>query len=142
MKRFISYFAFAIVILTIGSSCSSSKTSTETSPKSVAGEHRYLELLPEQFIGDFVGEYVWFEGKRSLMIEQHMMKSGIDGTPPHIYIDYHNGQQIVAYYNDTIKKFEENNRLYKFYGRVGSISGAGKGGGTHTEYYLDLIRIE
>ena len=69
-----------------------------------------------------------------------MMKGSFAGEEQHIYIDYNDGKQLVGYY--TTLKIPNDSNEHIFSGRVSKISGAGKGGGTHTEYYLDLEKID
>ena len=57
----------------------------------------------------------------------------------HVYVDYNNSQ-VVAYYRDF--KLPKDKKKLKFYGTVSQMSGAGKGGGTHTETYIDLDKVE
>lgn len=144
MKRFIALLSIALPLTTYTACISSKETTTspQTTTKSVTDEDSYTELLPNQSVRDLVGKKVWFEGKLSSMVQQHMMKSGMDGTPPHIYIDFHNGRQIVGYLTNSLAAPEKVDQNYRFYGRIGSMSGAGKGGGVHMEYYIDLTRIE
>ncbi len=77
-------------------------------------------------------------GKVSQFPLQHMMKFSMT-EEQHVYIDMPDGRQIVGYYDAAKIKIDlKDTKKYLFIGKLNKMSGAGKGGGTHTEYYLDL----
>lgn len=139
MKRFIQWML--LVGLWTSTSCSIPQNTAAVTPATVQPSH-YIALRPNQSIQDFVGQRIWIEGELSNIIHQHMMKGGLNGTPPYVYVDYHNDRQLVAYFEKGLEPPTKMGKSYRFYGVVNSISGAGKGGGTYTEYYLDVLRVE
>ena len=62
------------------------------------------------------------------------------GPEKHQTIDFNDGEQTVVYYSGIDVPEDEQEHLY--YGTVDKISGAGKGGGTHTEYFLILDHVD
>lgn len=137
---------FASLIILGFFACSSTTTATNTDTSTSSSTEEYIELPTGKSVVDFVGKKVWLMGKESKMVYQHMMKGSFspDGEKDpekHIYIDYNeNGGQIVGYYKGfDIPKDEA---MHKFYGKILSMSGAGKGGGMHTEYYIMLDKVE
>lgn len=125
--------------------CNSTATTTSTDASTNTDE-TYIELPVGKSIVNFENKKVWFVGKESEMVHQHMMKGsyspdGDKDPEKHIYIDYNeNGGQIVGYYRGF--DIPKDKKTHKFYGKVLSMSGAGKGGGTHTEYYIMLDKVE
>lgn len=119
---------------------SACKTATTTTTTSTTSSASYPLLSPNQSIADFVGQSIRIKGKISSSIYQHMMKGSFAGEEQHIYIDYNNGKQLVGYYTTLNVPNDTNEHIFS--GRVSKISGAGKGGGTHTEYYIDLEKID
>lgn len=104
----------------------------------------YYTMTQGENIVDFAGKKVRFQASLSEIPMAHMMRPSLNPSgEEHIYLDplpkYGFGQ-IVAYFN--VDAFQRNmiraNRTYWVSGIVGSVSGAGKGGGTHTEHYLEL----
>jgi hypothetical protein len=77
-----------------------------------------------------------------------MMKMSLnDGEEEkHEYLDpdrKYKGNQIVGYFYPSKVKFPENKKAaIKVYGSLKVMKGQGKGGGTHSEYYLDLDKVE
>lgn len=109
----------------------------------------YYTMTDAENIADFVGKKVRFQASLAEIPMAHMMRPSLNlsGQEEHVYLDplpkYGFGQ-IVAYFK--VASFQRNmiraNRTYWISGSVGSVSGAGKGGGTHTEYYLELEGAE
>lgn len=109
----------------------------------------YYTMTEGENIADFVGKKVRFQTSLAEIPMAHMMRPSLShsGKEEHIYLDplpkYVFGQ-IVAYF--TVDSFQRNmmrdNRTYWVSGTVGSVSGAGKGGGAHTEHYLELEGVE
>lgn len=130
-----------LLIVTFLLALAACSTPEPTTTRSKSANNTYTALTPDQSIQDFVGQRIWLEGQLATMVYQHMMKSDLDGIADHIYVDYHDGKQLVAYLQGLTLPDKKSNS-YRFYGTVNKISGAGKGGGTHTEYYLDLERVE
>lgn len=144
MKRFMQWML--LVGFWTGTSCTTPQKTLVTTKgpatTAVFQPSNYTALGPHQSIQDFGGQQIWIEGQMTNMIDQHMMKTTIDGTPPHVYVNYHKGKQVVAYFENRLEPPTQMGKIYRFYGVVNSISGAGKGGETHTEYYLDVIQVE
>lgn len=107
-------------------------------------DKNYQYLSEDKLIKNYVGQKIWLEGKESTVIHQHMMKPSFslseEDKEKHLYVDYNNGQQIVVYYTNI--NIPKDQKKHQFYGTVQKMSGAGKGGGTYTEYYLDLDKVE
>lgn len=120
--------------------CISSNNTTNNNTSTTS----YQQLSKDKSIKNHVNQQVWLEGTESIDIHQHMMKSSFslegEAEEKHLYVDYNNGQQIVVYYKNI--KIPQDQKKHKFFGTIQKISGAGKGGGTHTEYYLDLDKVE
>lgn len=135
------HLSFSILLYSFIFSITACHPSSNTT---TSNNQTYQQLALDQSIKKYVGQQVWLEGKQSRVISQHMMKGTLalegESKEEHIYIDYHVGQQIVAYYKDI--NVPNDNKKHKFYGTIQSITGAGKGGGTHTEYYMDLDKVE
>lgn len=135
--------------------CSTSKSNT---PQEVdkntekKGEYIAWEKLTKR--EDWIGQKVVFEGKVAKIPHQHMMKGNFDGTEKNVYIDpleKYNYAQIVGYYKELSLDMDNaaknaldkgNETVFRFYGTIGKLSGAGKGGGTHAEYYIDLDKMQ
>ncbi|BDS09896.1 hypothetical protein [Aureispira anguillae] len=128
-----------IAVLLIASICCCSFGACQTIEKNTTYITQYPPLPLNESIQDYHGKKICLQGKKATVIHQHMMKGSISNEQ-HIYIDYNKGQQLVAYYNNL--KIPNDKKVHKFYGTVHKISGAGKGGGPHTEYYLDLDKVE
>jgi hypothetical protein len=119
--------------------CISSKNTTNDNTST----SNYQHLSKDKSIKGFVEQQIWLEGTESTEVRQHMMKSSFSlegAAEQHLYVDYNDGQQMVAYYKSI--KIPKDQKVHKFFGTVQKMSGAGKGGGTHTEYYLDLDKVE
>lgn len=147
IKNLLSLFIM-LITMSFFACNSTQKTSSDTdnaNSKPTPGQD-YIEFLTDASITEYEGKKIWFVGKEAEMVYQHMMKSspmveGDEDPEKHIYIDYNNkGGQIVGYYRNF--KIPKGQTSIKFYGTVYSMSGAGKGGGTHTEYYLILDKVE
>lgn len=136
--------SFTIILYLFLLSTIACHSSNNTTSNTTIDQQAYQELSKDQPIKVYVGQKVWLIGKQSKAIYQHMMKGSIalegESKEEHIYIDYHVGQQIVAYYKDI--NVPKGQKKYKFYGTIQSMTGAGKGGGTHTEYYINLDKVE
>lgn len=122
--------------------CRSRKASTTTEMTTTEMQETYTELKPGMSITAHVGQNIWVMGKESNIIMQHMMKGSLGGIEQHFYLDYHNGAQIVAYHKGL--SIPDDGKEHKFYGTVGSMKGPGKNSkaGDHTEYYLDVHKVE
>ena len=120
--------------------CISSNSTTNSNISTTS----YQQISKNKSIANHVNQQVWLEGTESIGINQHMMKSSFslegEAEEKHLYVDYNNGQQIVVYYKNI--NIPQDQKKHKFFGTIQKISGAGKGGGTHTEYYLDLDKVE
>jgi ABC-type Fe3+/spermidine/putrescine transport system ATPase subunit len=109
----------------------------------------YYELKSGESILSFIGKKIVFEGKISEIPMQHMMRMSptFQGqeSEENEYIepaDKFKGGQIVAYYLPSKVKWPGKKDGLRFYGTMQKMSGAGKGGGEHTEYYLMLDKVE
>lgn len=117
----------------------SPKTTVQQNATTV-NKNNYEELSDDAKLSSYVDKKVTFLASRCKMEYQHMLKLSIDGTPSYICLDAEVGQ-LLAYYQIE-PNMENREKEFRVYGTVGTISGAGKGGGTHTEYYLDLDAVE
>jgi len=131
----ISFFSLLLLII---SACGTTSTTSNTT--NVSENNSYTKLPANKSVISFVGKKISLVGKKSEMVHQHMMKGSLDGKEKHIYIDYNDGNQIVGYYSGFT--IPDDKKTHTFYGTVDKMSGAGKGGGTHTEYYIDLDKVE
>lgn len=109
----------------------------------------YYTLTDGENIADFEGKKVRFPASPAEIPMAHMMRPSLKppGEERHIYLDplpIYGFGQIVAYFNDSsIEVYElQPDQVYMFSGTVGSVSGPGMGGGTHTEYFLELEAVE
>lgn len=116
------------------------------SPKTVEKMGDYNELPKNATLENWVGQKVTFVATPCSMEYQHLLKSSLDGTPSYICIESESSGQILAYYEKGKEKNVQienaQNLRFRVFGTINKISGAGKGGGTHTEYYLDLDNVE
>lgn len=113
----------------------------------------YPIFKPSQNFEDFVKQhyankeephYITIRGKVATGIHQHMMKSSLNDKEEHVYIDIvdSGGGQLVGYYTPNAIKIPKDNQPHLFLGILHSMTGAGKGGGMHTEWYVDLDAVE
>jgi hypothetical protein len=108
----------------------------------------YQMLKAGENLSDFVDKKICFDAKISEIPAQHMMKMSLnDGEEEkHEYLDpdsKYNCSQFVGYYYLSKVKFPENKKTtLKVFGSLRMMQGKGKGGGIHTEYYLDLDKVE
>lgn len=148
--RYLSVFIFIVLV-----ACSAPKNSTSPEvSENTKKEGEYIawnKLLKGQ---EWVNQKVVLEGKIAKIPHQHMMKGSLDGKEQNVYIDpleKYNYSQIVGYYRElsldmdntaknALNKGSES--VFRFYGTINKMTGAGKGGGTHTEYYIDLDKME
>jgi hypothetical protein len=114
----------------------------------ISSEGEYYYVKNGESIFSRMDEKVCFEATFSKEIYQHMMRM----SPPfqkekeeHHYIDpasKYKGGQIVAYYFPSKVKWPANKSAkFLVYGTMSSMTGPGKGGGEHTEYYLILDKV-
>lgn len=122
----------------------SSDALTTSSAESIAAfdKDAYLELDQDMYMEEYQGQKVWLKGKITQQPMQHMMKNSPPFGEPEKYqtIDFNGGEQTVVYYTNI--EFPMDDQEHKYFGSIDKISGAGKGGGTHTEYFLNLDRVE
>lgn len=111
------------------------------SPKTAIQMGDYEDLPSKAKLENYVGKKVTFVAARCKMEYQHMLKLSIDGTPAYICLDAEIGQ-LLAYYKTKEAIKNSDNIRFRVFGTIGKITGAGKGGGIHTEYYLDLDYVE
>ena len=113
------------------------------SPKTTAVKMGdYEQLTAKSKLDNYLDKKVTFVASRCKMEYQHMLKSSPDGTQPYICLDSEAAGQVLAYYGIDADIKNADNIRFRVFGTIGKISGAGKGGGTHTEYYLDLDYVE
>lgn len=96
---------------------------------------------------ELVGKKVTFDGSESPNIMQHMMSGPLSQQKDHFYIDPDPstgmGQMVVYYSPEMIPGGQSLvGKKMRVYGVLGEVSGAGKGGGTHSELKLDLEKME
>jgi hypothetical protein len=129
-------------------SCSLLKNSLKSTSANANMNKDYYQLKAGEKIFDFVDKPIVFEAKIAQIPAQHMMKASLnDGEKEkHEYLDpdtKYNGGQIVGYYLPSKVVWpKEKKATIKVYGSLRVMSGKGKGGGTHTEYYLDIDKVE
>lgn len=117
---------------------------TDCSPKVVQrtdifGE--YVQLKKKNDPEELVGKKVTFVATRCSFEYQHMLKMTTE-VEKYFCIEADEVGQILAYYTPDIPVKSAENLRFRVFGTVGKVSGAGKGGGTHTEYFLDLDNVE
>lgn len=102
----------------------------------------YMELDQDMYMEEYQGQKVWIRGKMTKQPMQHMMKDAPPFGEPedNITIDFNDGEQTVVYFTGIEVPEDENEHIY--YGSIDKISGAGKDGQTHTEYFLMLDHVE
>lgn len=110
----------------------------------VKAEVQY-ELLPaDAALKQYNGKRVYFEVRFCEMEMQHMLRPSLQGNNDYFCVDRIDETerigQLLAYTSEDIvaiyKKYDD--QPFIIFGTIGMISGAGKGGGTHTEYYLEM----
>ena len=115
-----------------------------TPKNSILTTYNELPVKPE--LEGLVGQKVVFEAKLAEHENQHMIKSSFDGRAPYICIEplskYETIDQLLAYSSDLTLNKRLKGKTFKVFGVIGKLTGAGKGGGFHTEYYLDLDKVE
>lgn len=104
----------------------------------------YTELESDMLLEEYVGQKIWVTGTltKPENMNQHMIKD----TPPfgdeekNICIDFNDGEQTICYY--TTLTVPNDDQAHKFYGSVDKMTGTGKEGDIHTEYYITLEKVE
>lgn len=141
--------AFLFLLLTfVFCACKSTNVNISESNIKSSMNMNYYILKAGENLSDFVDKKICFEAKISEIPAQHMMKMSLnDGEEErHEYLDLdskYKGNQIVGYFYPSKVKFPENKKAtIKVYGSLKVMKGQGKGGGTHSEYYLDLDKVE
>ena len=128
--------------------CKSTKVNISESNNKSSMYTDYQMLKAGENLSDFVDKKICFDAKISEIPAQHMMKMSLnDGEEEkHEYLDpdsKYNCSQVVGYYYLSKVKFPENKKTtLKVFGSLRMLKGKGKGGGIHTEYYLDLDKVE
>lgn len=109
--------------------------------------NNHQKLMDKENLSEHVGEKVQLDVKICEMEMQHLLVPSLDGKRTYICLDRWSkaGErfgQLLAYTSDEniLKKDFGDDKLTAF-GTVQVMSGAGKGGGTHDEYYLELYII-
>lgn len=137
-------------------SCTPSKIieqeSTKIDEKIAPIKKSYTSITLEDDLASFVDKNIQFRARVCNFEMQHMLVSSMgDSRSTYICIDRVNDQgkminQLLAYtkerqtYLSKVSKFE--NKYFYAFGELKVASGAGKGEGTHKEYYLELDKIE
>jgi hypothetical protein len=145
--RYIKLLVLGFLILF---SCKSPEkiTSNNSAKENVnMSSSEYYKVSSTDKTASLLDKKVVFKGKISKMPAQHMMRSTPPGQEPeeHKYIDAAEDLmlgQMVAYYLPSKVKWPVQAENLLIYGTIQSMSGAGKGGGTHTEYYLLVDKVE
>ncbi|NPV03084.1 MAG: hypothetical protein HPY53_17050 [Brevinematales bacterium] len=107
------------------------------SQKNVEKEEASVTLTKYSELSANLNKKITITAKKSEIIMQHMM--AYDPNKPAVsYIDLDGGAQIAVY---SLKPLPCKGNL-KITGTVGEVSGAGKGGGTHSELYLSADEWE
>jgi hypothetical protein len=143
------------IFIALFTSCGSTKNTKITENKNDKTDNinstsmdNYYTIKEGESIFSRMDEKVCFEATISKEIYQHMIKM----SPPfqeekeeQQYIDpasKYKGGQIVAYYFPSKVKWPANKSAkFLVYGTMSSMTGPGKGGGEHTEYYLILDKV-
>ena len=116
--------------------CNTVKPSVET-------KGNYSTLKAKDDWMDYKGKKIVFSGQESKRILQHMMANFFNEERHSYFIDpseeYKRGQLVVYSKEELDLKA---GKEYLFYGEIQTVSGAGKGGGTHTELYIVLDKVE
>ncbi len=144
-------FSFLLIGLFI--SCNAQKNTggtNEDKNEENAKPNDYRLLGEKESIAKFVGEKIIIDGELGKMPYQHMMKMspppGMGEPEEHDYFDplekYGIGQLVVYYHPQKVKWPRNSKKIIRVHGTVRSMSGAGKGGGEHTEYYIDADKVE
>ncbi len=107
----------------------------------------YYKVNSKDKITSLENKKVVFKAKVSNMPTLHMMRFSPPGQEreEHKYIDTSDDLllgQFVAYYLPSKVKWPISEGSILIYGTIQSMSGAGKGGGTHTEYYIIVDKVE
>jgi hypothetical protein len=137
-----------VLLLFAFCACKSTKVNISESNNKSSMHTDYQMLKAGENLFDFVDKKICFDAKISEIPAQHMMKMSLnDGEEEkHEYLDpdrKYKGNQIVGYFYPSKVKFPENKKAaIKVYGSLKVMKGQGKGGGTHSEYYLDLDKVE
>lgn len=103
----------------------------------------YVELTVDSEYKNYEGKKVYFKAKICKMEMQHMLRRSFNGNDNYVCIDMVDSKgeavsQMLAYTDMKV----DNEETFTVFGTLGSVSGAGKGGGMHTEYYLELEKVE
>ena len=104
------------------------------------------ELLPKNTnLNRYIGKKIYFKAQFCEFEMQHMLRFTLNEANQHFCIDQINDDfQMLAYTDQSkiekIKKYD--GKVFTIYGTLNSIAGAGKGGGEHTEYYLEFDKLE
>lgn len=108
----------------------------------------YKKLMDKESLSEYVGKKVQLEVKICKMEMQHMLIISLEGKQTYICLDRLSNKgeefgQLLAYTSDEniLKKDFETDKFIAL-GTVQMISGAGKGGGIHKEYYLELDAVK
>lgn len=114
-------------------------------------EKIYTPITIEADFVDFVDKNVQFQARVCNFEMQHMLVSSMgDSRSTYICMDRVDEKgkminQLLAYtkeraaYLSQVSTFK--NKRFSVFGKLKVASGAGKGGGTHKEYYLELDKI-
>jgi hypothetical protein len=131
-------------------SCKSSDTVTSnqsTKENIKMNNSDYYKVSSTDKVTSLVDKKVVFRGKISNVPAQHMMRFSPPGQEQeeHKYIDAADDLmlgQMVAYYLPSLVKWPVKAENLLIFGTIQSMSGAGKGGGTHTEHFILVDKVE
>ena len=142
-------FTIAFLFLWVFLSCNGPKNTVKTSDiQSNSMKKDFHPIKAGENLFDFVDKSIVFDAKIAQFPAQHMMKSSLtEGEQEkHEYLDpdtkYKGGQILGYYFPSKVVWPKEQKATIKVYGSLRVMSAKGKGGGTHTEYYLDIDKVE
>ncbi|OHD56733.1 MAG: hypothetical protein A2Y33_06480 [Spirochaetes bacterium GWF1_51_8] len=133
MLRLFSIAAVAVMLLSCGN----------TKPEGCGAKDAECSEKNESCITNFndlkanEGKKIVLIGKKAGFEMEHMLAFFMEPMK-YIAVDLPDGSQILAYSKDKI----ECAKKIKLIGTVSSVTGAGKGGGDHTEFYLVIDKWE
>ncbi|MGB0863270.1 MAG: hypothetical protein ACPG19_12090 [Saprospiraceae bacterium] len=117
-------------------------------PSMIIKADDYQKLTSTDNLDQYLNKKVQFDAMICQFEMQHILVPNLNGESTYICLDRLNneeelGDQILAYSADKniLSKSYRGGKFIVF-GTIHAISGAGKGGGIHKEYYLKLYGID
>jgi hypothetical protein len=112
-----------------------------TSAKS--GENSdYVYLETKSDAERWIDQKVAFRATVCRFENEHLIRPSFDGNEAYICLDNAVFGQILAYHASNFDKKPTEKSEFLVYGRFAKTTGAGKGGGMHTEYFLEMDKAE